>query len=418
MIAFVLGASAWATDAPAGGTPEPPASPDAPSWTRTGWGWGGLPAVNYNSDEGVGFGVVGSLYRYDGHANPYKTAINLVLFATSKGIQTHSVELDALELGHQPLRFTSRFEFATTRTSNYCGFGPAVTCSEFFAEQDADQQGLTGAAREEYLRLYYRTRFINPNAQLNLRWALDPMPHRVELFTSYRINAMIPGDFQDAFAYPGSLYDQDFPGGERGVVSAVQLGVMVDNRDYEPAPSRGYWIEASVRGAHGVIGSSYDHVGFNTTLRGYLPLGTDDLVFADRVMFDGLVGDDSTIDLSMVGGFQRYTFFGSFNAGRGIRLRRYVGKVKSMNQAELRWTFARPKIAGAKFDLGVLGFSDTGFVAEDFQRIDTMFSTPLPSFGGGVRVGVDGAFVVRADVGVSPIEDYAPSVYIDLRNTF
>ncbi len=415
MIALL--AAAWATE-PAPPPDPPPAAAEPQSWQRTGWGWGGLPAVNYNSDEGFGFGVVGSLYRYDSRSNPYKTAINLVIFATSKGIQTHSLELDALNLARSPLRFTSRLEFATTRTSNYCGLGPAVTCSSFFAEEAAEQEGLTGAARDEYVRLYYRTRFINPNAQFNFRYALDPMPHRVELFGSYRINVMIPGDFQDASAYPGSLYDQDFPGGERGVVSQLQLGAMVDDRDYEPAPSRGYWVEASVRGAHRYLGSDYDHFGFNTTLRGYLPLVGDDLVLADRAMFDGLVGDDSTIDLTVPGGFQRYTFYGSFNAGRGIRLRRYVGKVKSMNQAELRWTFVRPTIAGAKFDLGVLGFSDLGFVAEDFQRIDTMFSTPLPSVGGGLRVGVDGAFIVRADIGVSPIEDWAPSVYIDLRNTF
>jgi hypothetical protein len=397
-----------------------PADDPAPAaaWQRSGWGWGGLPAVNFNSDEGFGFGVVGSIYRYDARTNPYRTAVNLVIFATSKGIQTHSLELDALELGQKPLRFTSRIEFATTRTSNYCGVGPAVTCSDFFAEQAADQEGLSGAAREEYERVYYRTRFINPNGQFNLRWALDPLPHRLELFTSYRVNVLVPGDFSTATAYPGSLYDQDFPGGEQGVVSQVQLGIMLDDRDYEPAPTRGYWIEGSVRGAHGVIGSDYDHFGFNTTLRGYVPLGTDDLVFAERVVFDGLVGDTHAVDLAMPGGFQRYVFYGSLNAGRGIRLRRYLGKVKALQQAELRWTPWRPKVGSTKLAVGVLGFSDLGFVAEDFQRIDTMFSTPLPTVGGGLRVGVDGAFVVRADVGVSPIEDWAPSLYIDLRNTF
>lgn len=414
MIAVVT--AAWAAEP--GGEPADDSAAEPPAWQHTGWGWGALPAVNYNSDEGFGFGAIGSLYRYDSRTNPYRTAISLLVFGTSKGIQTHYLELDALGLRGAPLRLTGRVAFETTRTSNYCGLGPAVTCSPFFAEQDADQLGLAGAARDEYLQRYYRARFLNPNAQVHLRWAVDPMPHRLELFASYRLNAMIPGDFSEAAPYPGSLYDQDFPGGESGVVSEAQLGVMLDDRDYEPAPTRGYWIEASVRGAHRAIGSDYDHVGFNTTLRGYLPLGTEDLVLADRVMFDGLVGDDSTIDLSQPGGFQRYTFYGSLNAGRGIRLRRYLGKVKALQQAELRWTFLHPSIAGARFAIGVLGFSDLGFVADDFDRIDTMFDTPLPTVGGGLRVGVEGAFVVRADIGVSPIEDWSPSVYIDVKNTF
>lgn len=417
MIAWLAGA-AFAEDPAGPSAADAPPADAAPAWRHAGWGWGGLPAVNYNSDEGFGFGVVGSIYRYDGRSNPYKTAVNLVLFATSKGIHGHSLEVDALELGGKPVRFTSRLEFATTRTGNYCGLGPAVTCSPFFSEQAADAAGLAGADRDTFLKDYYRTRFLNPNAQVNLRWALDPLPHRLELFGTYRINVLVPGDFQVAEPYAGSLYAQDFPGGERGVVSALQVGVMLDDRDYEPAPTRGYWIEGSIRGAHHVLGSSYDHFGFNTTLRGYLPVFSDDLVLADRVMFDGLVGDDHTLDLLMPGGFQRYAFYGGLNAGRGIRLRRYVGKVKTLQQAELRWTFLKPRVGSGQWTLGVLAFSDLGFVAEDFQRIDTMYSTPLPSIGGGLRIGVNGAFIVRADVGVSPIEDWSPSVYIDLKNTF
>lgn len=389
------------------------------AWQRSGWGWGGLPAANYNSDEGLGFGLVGSVYRYDGSSNPYKTAVNLVLFATTKAVQTHSIEVDALQLWDRPLRLTMKGEFAATKTSNFCGLGGSVTCSDFFAEQSAEQLGLPdGAERDEYLRLYYRAQFLNPNAQVNLRWSIDPMPTRVDLLFSYRANAMIPGDLSSDDPYPQSLYDQTFPGGERGLVSQVQVGIMLDDRDFEPAPTRGTWSELSVRGAHSVIGSDYDHVAFNTTFRGYQSLFTDRLVFADRVMLDGLFGDAHTVELTTPGGFQRYTFFGSYNAGRGIRLRRYIGKMKAMNQAELRWTFASPVVAKIPLDLGVLAFSDLGFVGADHNEIEQMFEHPLPSTGAGFRLTVDDNFIVRADVGVSPIEDWAPSVYIDLKNTF
>lgn len=398
--------------------PPDPASERADPWDRTGWGFGGLPAVNYNSDEGLGLGVVGSLYRYDGRAAPYKTALNLILFVSTKAVHTHSLEVDAVDLGGRPLRLTARAAFEATKTSNYCGLGPEVTCDPALAEQWADGLGLSGTAREDFLRHFYRVRFLNPNAQVNLRWAVDPLPHKVELVLGWRANAMIPGDFQSAEPYFGSLYAQDFPAGERGLVSVLQAGVMVDDRDNEPAPIRGYWIEGTVRGAHSVILSDYDYFGFNVTLRGYAPVGTDRLVFADRVMFDGMVGDAHTLELSTPGGTQRYAgFYGSLNDGRGIRLRRYLGKVKGLQQAELRWTFTEFGVGSSTIDLGLLGFVDVGFVATDFSHLREL-AVPLPSTGGGFRFALDQNFIVRADVGVSPLEDWTPSVYIDLRHLF
>jgi hypothetical protein len=229
---------------------------------------------------------------------------------------------------------------------------------------------------------------------------------------------MIPGDFQQPTPYPGSKYAQDYPGGERGFVSVLQAGVMLDNRDNEPAPIRGYWIEGTLRGAQRVLLSDYDFFGFNVTLRGYTPLGTDRVVLADRVMFDGMVGDAHTLELATPGGTQRYGgFYGSLNAGRGIRLRRYLGKVKALQQAEVRWTFSEFGVGSSTIDLGFLAFSDVGFVARDFSTLGDL-GTPLPGVGGGFRFALNQNFIVRADVGVSAIEDWSPKIYIDLRNLY
>lgn len=420
MRAMWIWTAAFAQDPSPADAPEPaPAIEQPPKpWERTGFGFGGLPAVNYNSDEGFGFGVVGSLYRYDGQTGPYKTAFNLVLFATTKAVQSHSLEIDWLQVRGTPVRITARFEFASTSTSNYCGVGPEVTCDPAEAEAAASVSGLEGEAREDFVRRYYRTRFLNPNARVDVRYMLDPMPHRVELLFGYRANALIPGDFSERAPWPGSLYAQDFPGGEQGLVSVLQAGVMFDNRDNEPAPIRGYWIEASLRGATFLWGSSYDYFGYNTTIRAYTPVFTDRLVFASRTMLDGLAGDAHILELATPGGTQRIPFYGSLNAGRGIRLRRYIGKSKVLQQAELRLTALSPTVAGVDIDLGLLGFGDLGFVGEELSDFGRAFGTPLPSTGGGLRIAFDKNFIVRADVGVSPIEDWAPSVYIDLRNLF
>lgn len=387
-------------------------------WDRTGWGFGGLPAVNYNSDEGFGFGAVGSFYRYDGGTAPYKTAINFVFFMTTLGIQNHNVEVDTLELGNLPLRLTVRGQFNATRTSNYCGIGNQVTCDPAEAEALADQLNLTGQARDDLVRRYYRTRFFSPEMRADARWMLDDKPHRVELLFGWRGTAMLPGDFSESDPFPNSRYALDFPGGERAFMSVLQTGVMFDNRDNEPAPIRGYWVEGTVRGASKVWGSTESYVGGNITARGYVPVGTERVVLANRVMLDAIAGDATTLELATPGGTQRMQFFGHLNAGRGIRLRRFLGRLKAMNQAELRTTVFSPKIGNLVIDIGVLGFNDLGFVGEDWSEVGDMWSTPLVTYGGGLRLAFDKNFIVRADVGVSAVEDYSPGVYIDIRNLF
>lgn len=392
-------------------------------WDRVGWGWGGIPAVNYNSDEGFGFGAVGSLYRYNGGTQPYKTGITLILFATTEAIQSHSLEVDMLRVGDTPLRLTVRGALDSTKVDNYCGIGPEVTCDPDVAAARAGSAGLVDdpAADDDpydtFVRRYYRTRYIYPNLRVDARYALDPMPHRFELIAGYRGSVLIQGDFSERGPWAGSRYEEDFGAGEEGYLGVFQVGAMLDNRDNEPAPTRGYWVEASVRAAPAFLGSDWEYVGFNTTLRGYVPVFTDRIVLAERLVVDALAGDAPVRELATPGGSQRYTGFGSLNAGRGVRQRRFVGEAFAMSQTELRVLVAPLELFGVPIDIHLLGFADVGFVGSEITDFGRMFATPLPTGGGGLRLAFDKNFVLRADLGFSQFEE-GPSLYIDLRNLF
>lgn len=104
------------------------AEPENP-WDRDGYGFGGVPAINYNSDNGFGYGILGSIYRYDGGTQPYKWSSTLLLYMTTKGIHTHRVDLDVLKVGGVPLRINTRTEFSVTRSANYCGADPGEFCA-------------------------------------------------------------------------------------------------------------------------------------------------------------------------------------------------------------------------------------------------------------------------------------------------
>jgi len=393
--------------------------PDLESWQEERMGFAGLPAVNYNADEGFGFGAILGIYKYDGKTAPYKWSLDNQLFMTTRNVHHHRVIFDVLDLAGGKLRISGRVKFEASRAEHYCGLGAETNCDPGIPEDQADDLGLTGDARDEYLRRFYKMRYIMPYAIATARWELRDKPHRLEVFGGWRVNYNTPGDLGESGPWKDTRYIQDHPEGEKGLVSVLQVGFMADNRRNEAAPYSGYWAEASIRGSSRFWGSNRDweYVGVNTILRGYVPLTKNDglLVLANRVAFDGIVGDTSVQDLAWSGGSGLLTFGGGVDSGRGIRARRFRGRADLLAQSELRARFVKFDIGGVPFDFGGAGFIDAGMTSlewKDFGNEHEYYGT-----GGGIRLTMDQNFVIQADVGVSPVENWSPSVYIETGNT-
>ncbi len=388
------------------------------SWQKKGWGWGGIPAINYNSDEGFGFGVIGSVYKYNGEAQPYKTRIGGLVFFTTKGVQYHYIDVDALELAGGKLRLTTRVLYDYRFTSNYCGVGGEVECNdEGLAQQqmdhyDVDWQSMDDEEYQAQLARWYQGAFRMPYALAFARYELTDMPHKVEAIASYRLSYFAPFEkFEHTlYQYENNLEE------ETGFTSVLQAGLMVDNRDNEPAPKKGYWVEGTVRGASKYWGSQFDWFGFNTTLRGYLPIVKEGrLTLANRFAFDGIVGETNYKELDWMGGFQMYTAAGGARSLRGIRSERYRGKVKILNQAELRWktyTFTPGKMT---IDLYLQGFVDAAHVAAEWDQLG---GSPIHlGEGGGLRIAINQNFILRGDFATSFDEGWKLSgIYLDVDN--
>lgn len=421
LLPFLLAATpSFAQSAPDQEAPNPESSQEAEKekWETEGWGWGGLPAVAYNSDDGLGGGVVGNIYRYDGMTAPYKMEIYFLFYVTTKQVHTHRVQVDMLEVGGLPLRVTTRAEFSLTRSGNYCGLSVPGDCS--IPQRDAllEDAGLSGQDLEDAEARFYKTRFKTPLFFLNARYALKKGPPRLEAFGTVFGQYIIPGDFQADTPWPNSLYAMDFPEGERGLDSMMQAGIMLDARDNEPSPKRGYWVEGSLRTSIPGV-STWDYWGFNTTLRGYTPLGTERVILADRLVADGIFGDQPTMGMSRAGGSTIYEMYGGQRAGRGTRLRRVIGKARFMNQTEIRATVWSPEVKGTTIDITPVAFLDAGYFATDWSDLGTGQNEAFVyGTGGGLRLAFNKNFIIRADVGVSPLEDWSPSVYIDIYNLF
>jgi len=65
----------------------------------TGWEPAGLPALNYDSDEGFGYGVLLELYNYgDGGYSPYRFTLQPTVFLTTGGRREFTLFFDAPHL--------------------------------------------------------------------------------------------------------------------------------------------------------------------------------------------------------------------------------------------------------------------------------------------------------------------------------
>ena len=379
-----------------------------------------LPALNYNSDEGFGYGVIGSGYWYRDGLLPYKYGLTVRVFLTTKNVHAHMVRLDALDVADLPLRVTAEAGYYSTLAANFCGYAGDSNCGTDqleVAEAAADAAGLSGTAREDFVRRYYLVRYTEPYLNIQTRTRIKDLPHKVEVIGGYRGSYYFPGVPGDQNPWPGSLYESDYhPEGETGFASVLQTGMMFDNRDNEPAPNSGYWSEFSVRGAGPFSGSTWTFGGVNLTHRQYATLIKGKLVSATRLVLDTSFGELPTQEMVRMGGVVNYGALGGQYGPRGLRAWRIIGQTKAMGQEELRWTFAHFTPGTQTIDLGSVGFFDYGWAARSLSELN--LSQAGFGTGAGLRVTWNTNFVVRVDAGFSPVEEWGNKLYINIDHIF
>jgi outer membrane protein assembly factor BamA len=391
--------------------------------TKNGLRFSGVPALGFGSDSGFGGGIIGNLYLDEEGYEPYRLSLGLKAFLTTKLVNSHALQLDWLDAFSLPLRLTTRIGFFTTFSQNYCGKASDADCNQENAELAANRLHLSGEDRDEFLHRYYQYRYMNIYGDLFGRWGLWQKNGKLELLTSYRGRYYLNRDFSEKGYYEGSLFEKDLAKeNPDGYLSTIELGLMFDKRDNEPAPSSGYWLETSVRGGHSLWGSAWDYLGFSLAGRVYFPLDEGkSLVLASQSIADAILGDLPYDALSRIGGSQSISDFSAIGGqyiGRGIREQMFVGRFKVIEQLELRYSFWSFLLWRQHFTLTAALFTDLAMTAWDYQRFTRDMKKLHSSFGTGLRITWNKTFIVRADLGMSPEENFIPRFYLLVGNVF
>jgi len=382
---------------------------------RSGLEIGILPAINFDSDTGFGFGVIANLAMFEPEHRLHRWRVTAQGYASVKDgpkgaefpLQHHYIKLDMPDSLTDGLRLRVVGRFRRQVNVGYFGVGNAteetVSADVFDPELEPD----------EHLRAFrfYQYDRIYPELKANVQFRLL---EGVEVFGGLGVT------WNWITAYPGSKLQMDAAQvvgvGRHGLIDA-QVGLLYDTRDEETSPQSGMFHEISLRGGK-LVERSEAFGGANATFRIYQAIFDEYLAVAARLMADLLFGDAPVYELANHGGLFPTTAIAGGEAIRGLPGQRYHGKIKLLGNVELRSKLVDFTLFEQDFNLGLIAFFDTGRVWADYKANELFDGTGVGlkyGVGGGLRIQWGQTFVIRGDVGWSPD---GLGIYININHIF
>ncbi len=411
---------------------------------RTGWTFGALPAVSYNSDLGWQYGGVVNFYNFgDGSAYPgYMHSVYAEISRYTRGTGVNRLFYDSGFL-IPGLRITADLGYYTERALDFYGFNGYNALYEPRLENEDDADYIS--------RMFYRHdrtvfRFsLDLQGSLSgphLRWVAGAAlmntgiaPVDIDALNEGRdeddLLPDVPGLY-DRYAEWGILTEKELEGGS---TNFLKLGVVYDSRDNEPNPMSGIWSEVVLFSVPSFMGSEFSYSRISVTHRQYFTLVENDLSLACRLNYQGTVGGDVPFFMLpyMINSFSLSSNtdgLGGSRTLRGVLRNRVVGEGVVSGNFEVRWKFYRTNLFNQNFYFALNSFVDTGRVVQK-REIDAEAGSPFfemyndghegmhTSLGGGLRVAMNKNFIFGADFG-KPLDerDGDGGLYIGLNYLF
>jgi outer membrane protein assembly factor BamA len=284
-------------------------------------------------------------------------------------------------------------EFHRELTAPYYGLGNQSS------DELADHPGITGPHAFAYQRQF-------PLGLLGFTLPFGDPGFRLSTFARF-LHMKID-------LYPASLLAAEQPPGTNGGDElSYGFGILLDRRDKEVVPTRGYLLEAATRGSIAGLASAQSYAGATARALGFVPVGSR-IVLASRIEGDILTAGTPLFELSRFGGIDPVEGVGGERSVRGLPKARFIGRAKALATAELRVKMLDKSILDRLLSFGVVAFVDTGRVWQ-LNGNDGNFFDLHTAAGGGLRIWQD-EFLLRFDVGTSA--ERSVNFYVTFGNFF
>ncbi len=356
---------------------------------KTGLNFGPLPVVAFDADRGFQYGALLNIYDFDDgsmYPNP-KSWWYIEASAYTGGTWNLYLNYDNREIWNNT-RLSICTNYNNESALDFYGFNGYQSIYTYADGADAgefefdmrnpkgekaynkfNEKGKTPKGFYRYSRQSFRAKAdLTGEIAKNFFWEAG--------YTFYWLNhhEFTPNGYKPV---DGSLYQlyKDWgifnDTGSNQFVSAIKAGLMYDSRNVQNNPTKGIWAEAHAIVAPKWLGSSMDSYKISATYRQYIPLGTDKLVFAYRLAYQGFLGKNTPWYLmpfySNMGYTRDYDAIGGYRTTRGLMLDRVQGLHTGFYNIELRYRFIDFQLANQNIAFALSGFTDGAHVFKGYD---------------------------------------------------
>ena len=382
--------------------------------TKSGFGFGAIPAVSYDSDLGFQYGAIVNLYDYgNGKTYPkYNHSLYLEYSRYTKGSGINRLMYDSEKL-IPGIRSTIDITYLTDEMSDFYGFNGYET------KFDNELSKST--------RIFYKTNRDMFRAKADFQgnfgksafgWVAGYMFYHFDIDTvnNKKLDIEKKGKTLYELYRDWGLINNDEARG--GNINYIKLGLKYDTRDLRSFPTKGCWTEVVVQSAPHIINPDFPHTKLSVIHRQYFKL-TKDMVFAGRFDYQMSLGNNHVPYYAqplLITSFLTAATnqgLGGKTTVRGILRNRVVGDAVAFTNLEWRYKFLHFNLLKQNFYLGTNLFFDAGMIVKridmDLSKVPaadkaTYFSNYQSgalhsAAGAGLKIGWNENFVISADYG-------------------
>jgi len=360
----------------------------------------GLPALNFDADEGFGYGLILALYGYDPVGVTYRWTVQPTVFLTTQGRRDYTLFFDAPSSQDHPWRVTAYAGREQQLAAPYYGLGNATPYDSSL------EHGST--------RYFYRYGRDRTRLTTDVQHALWHPAVRALVGAGFSVDKIDLTPFDSGTTL--LQRDLSYSTPEQGHTNFIRAGLTWDTRDREIGAQSGTWADLLVQRVDKKLGASTNYTRWTATARHYQPIGKR-VTLANRLLVQNTSADAPFYVLGEIQTTQKpQDGLGGSSSVRGLPKDRYVGRGIAVSNNELRWRAAEFNLRGRPSSLVLSGFVDAGRVWADGISFSSAASELHAGYGGGARLGFGNSFVVAVDVGHSA-QSSAP-IYIGLGYMF
>ncbi len=408
---------------------------------KTGWTFGGVPAVAYDSDVGFKYGAVVNFYHFgDGTTYPkYHHSLYFEWSRTTKGSGINQFTYDS-EYLIPGIRVSAEASLFTEQALDFYGFNGYESFYNHAFEDDEDPLYIS--------RMFYRvdrklgklrTEFYGSLVEKKLRW-LGGIEYTSNKIGTVDIEKLNKGkDEEKLLPDTALLFDNYVQWGvipqdqaDGGHTTLLKFGIIYDTRNNEPNPMKGLWTDLQFLISPKFLGSDYDYIRIALTHRQYFTLIEKKLSFTYRLSYQAKLSGEMPYYMlpfiyNTAPNLTRDGLGGSKSI-RGVLRNRVVGDDFAYGNFEFRWKFLSKVILNQNLYIALNTFADMGMVLKnhplDLSGVPAAeravyFTDEKESlhvaYGAGLHFALNENFIIAVDYGRAvKKEDGKSGLYIGL----